>query len=632
MVASTPLCSLTHSWRDDITGLRALAVLPVLLFHAFPSFLQGGFFGVDIFFVISGFLISGIIFRGLVRDSFSYRAFYAKRIRRILPNLTVLLVAVAVTGWIILYDEELVNLGRHIYASAAFYQNFRLLGEVGYFTEDALRKPLLHLWSLAIEEQFYIVFPIVCALIWRFWKSKTLLFAASLLITIASLAACLLVTDKNFAFYFPLTRFWELGAGILLAALETFGFYDFNRLSKTIRNGLSVVGFLFIVFAMTCYRPAIYGHPGVFTLLPIIGAVFLIAAQNDSVINRLFLSWRPMVFIGLISYSLYLWHWPLLSFLYICSPTTPHWVTFAALALSFILATLVYFFIEEPARRSKRWSRAIVAGLLFVLLAEVGVGQTFRHIELLPKRSNSFFVNFETIQRIRGGWGAHLRSDFFRFKGARVATPTPKEIPTILFLGDSHMEQYFERAEVLSAKTGKTFGMINNVLCVTFSKKGCEKEANAFYGLIKDARIKTIVLAQKWFWYVAEQKDVLLDGIKGLKEAISSRPDIKVYVLLDYPWTPEENGHQGDFDPLRHISRFGPAVSSLVLPYPKDDGWKRGNDFMIEHLKGYVTFIDPQSYICPGEKCDILTWYRDDDHLQPKRVRTHGVWLDSVFE
>ena len=290
MVASTPLCSLTHSWRDDITGLRALAVLPVLLFHAFPSFLQGGFFGVDIFFVISGFLISGIIFRGLVRDSFSYRAFYVKRIRRILPNLTVLLVAVAVTGWIILYDEELVNLGRHIYASAAFYQNFRLLGEVGYFTEDALRKPLLHLWSLAIEEQFYIVFPIVCALIWRFWKSKTLLFAASLLITIASLAACLLVTDKNFAFYFPLTRFWELGAGILLAALETFGFYDFNRLSKTIRNGLSVVGFLFIVFAMTCYRPAIYGHPGVFTLLPVIGAVFLIAAQNDSVINRLFLS------------------------------------------------------------------------------------------------------------------------------------------------------------------------------------------------------------------------------------------------------------------------------------------------------------------------------------------------------
>ncbi len=631
MVASSPLFSRTHSWRDDITGLRALAVLPVLLFHAFPKLLQGGFFGVDIFFVISGFLISGIIFRGLVNESFSYRAFYAKRIRRILPNLTLLLAVVATAGWFCLFSPELENLGRHIYSSAAFYQNFRLLGEIGYFTEDALRKPLLHLWSLAIEEQFYIVFPIVCALIWRVWKSTNFLFLTSAFITVASLSACLLIADKNFVFYFPLTRFWELGAGILLAALETFGFYNFQRLSKTIRNGFSIVGFVSIVFAMTCYRPALYGHPGFFTLIPVIGAVLLIAAQNDSLINRLLLSWRPMVFIGLISYSLYLWHWPLLSYLYICDPQAPQWMIIAALSLSFVLATLVYFFVEEPARRTKRWSSAVVKGLLLILIAEICLGQAYRRTEGFPARTSPFFANFDAIQKIRGQGGDHRRSQFFKLEGVRIATPTPNSFPSIILAGDSHMDQYFTRAEVLSKNSGKSFGMINRAGCVMFSKNGCKKEAEVIYQLIKDKRVKRIAFAQKWFWYVTEQKKELLDGIKELKEAISSRPDIKVYILLDYPWTPEENGHQGDFDPLRHLSRFGP-MPTVILPYPEDDGWERGNKFLINHLKGYVTFLESQSYVCPGQKCDLIKWYKDDDHLQPNRVKTHGVWFNPIFE
>lgn len=622
----------SHRWRNDITGLRALAVLPVLLFHAFPEFLQGGFFGVDIFFVISGFLISGIIFRGIVSDTFSYRAFYAKRIRRILPNLTLLLFAVAVIGWFCLFSPELSNLGRHIYSSAAFYQNFRLLGEVGYFTEDALRKPLLHLWSLAIEEQFYIVFPIVCVLIWRFCKSRVLLFVAAVGITVASLASCLFIEDKNFAFYFPLTRFWELGAGILLAAIETFGFYDFQRLNKTIRNALSVAGFVLIVFSITGYRSALYGHPDLFTLLPVIGAVLLIAMHDDSIVNRIFLSCRPLVFVGLISYSLYLWHWPLLSFLYICYPQAPLWMILIALALSFILATLVYYFVEEPARRTKRWSGVVVKALLLILIAEICLGQVYRHAGGFSERSSPFFENFDVIQKIRSAGEAYRRAEHVEFEGIRIATPTPEEFPSIVLGGDSHIEQYFDRAEVLSIKTGKTFGMLNKIHCVIFSRDGqCKKEAKAFYKLVEDKRVKTVVLAQKWFWYATEQQQDLLNGIKELKEAILARPDLKVYVLLDYPWVPEKNGHQGEFDPLRYISRFG-HVSPVILPYPKDDGWERGNEFMVEGLKGYVEFIDPQNYVCPRKKCDIFKWYADDDHLQPMQVRKHGVWFDSVFE
>ena len=212
-----------HVWRNDITGLRAIAVLPVLLFHAFPALLPGGFFGVDVFFVISGYLISGIIFRSLRDDKFSYRIFYEKRIKRILPNLFLLLIAVSIVGYFYLIPEEYKKLGHHVYSSAVFLQNFRLLKSVGYFTEEALRQPLLHLWSLAIEEQFYIVFPILCSIIWKFsHRSIKTLGIFVFFITISSFSACLLAHDKNFSFYFPLTRFWELGVGILLAYNETF--------------------------------------------------------------------------------------------------------------------------------------------------------------------------------------------------------------------------------------------------------------------------------------------------------------------------------------------------------------------------------------------------------------------------
>ena len=225
-MSSVESSRLEHIWRNDITGLRALAVLPVIFYHAFPDIIPGGFFGVDIFFVISGYLISGIIFRSLVRGSFAYGAFYAKRIKRILPNLILLLIFVLVAGYFLLFADDYDNLGRHVYSSAVFIENFRLLSEIGYFTEDAVRKPLLHLWSLAIEEQFYIFFPIVCVLIWSIFRSIRLLGIFVFLLSVCSLSSCLLIQDKSFAFYFPLTRFWELGGGVSLwHILRLFSFW-----------------------------------------------------------------------------------------------------------------------------------------------------------------------------------------------------------------------------------------------------------------------------------------------------------------------------------------------------------------------------------------------------------------------
>ena len=311
-----PDTKMSHAWRNDITGLRALAVLPVIIFHAFPKAIPGGFFGVDVFFVISGYLISGIIFRGLQNGSFSYRSFYAKRIKRILPNLLLVLLFCMVAGWIYLTPAEYKNLGQHVSSSAFFSENFRLMSETGYFTEDALRKPLLHLWSLVIEEQFYIVFPIICSAIWMLTRSQMVLWSVVLAITLCSFEACVMHQDKSFAFYFPLTRFWEIGAGILLSYVENFGYLKTDKIPVQIRHILSVIGVLAIVTAMMLYKSN-YVHPGFITLAPVLGAVCVIASSSDGFFNKYLLSLRPVAFVGLISYSLYLWHWPLLAFLFL---------------------------------------------------------------------------------------------------------------------------------------------------------------------------------------------------------------------------------------------------------------------------------------------------------------------------
>ena len=329
-----------HYWRKDITGLRAVAVLPVLLYHAFPSLLPGGFFGVDIFFIISGYLIAGIIFRGLIDNNFSYCDFYVKRIKRILPNLVTLLLAVALCGWFVLTTEEYKSLGRHIYSSAAFYQNFRLLSDVDYFDLAANEKPLLHLWSLAIEEQFYIVFPIICTLVWSIFKrSASAIGICVLAITLGSFALCLNIGDNSQRFYFPLSRFWELGIGIIIAYAESFYQLNTKNIDKNIRNSLSVLGLLMICMSFFFYDTQIK-TPGLFSLLPTLGAALLIFANDDAVINRSLLSWKLMTFIGLISYSLYLWHWPLIAYLTIVMPKAPQWYYGIALLMSFPLSLI----------------------------------------------------------------------------------------------------------------------------------------------------------------------------------------------------------------------------------------------------------------------------------------------------
>jgi len=356
------------AYRPDIDGLRAVAVLAVVIFHAWPALLPGGFIGVDVFFVISGYLITGIILGGLAQGRFQFSDFYARRIRRIFPALAVVLVATYVAGWFLLFADDYQNLSRHLMAAVLFVSNFLLRGESGYFDAAADRKPLQHLWSLGIEEQFYLVWPALLVAAWRLRLEPLLLMgaviAASFLYNVYSVRI-----DPVATFYLPLTRFWELLAGGALAAISrpqppAFGGRTADALSV---SGVAMIG------AGLAMLDGTRIFPGLWALLPVMGALSIILAGPGAWFNRTVLSTRGMVGIGLISYPLYLWHWPLLSFARIANGEAPPHLARVLLVLTSVgLAWLTYQWVEKPVRFGRRRA-LVVPALSMSMVAIAGV-------------------------------------------------------------------------------------------------------------------------------------------------------------------------------------------------------------------------------------------------------------------
>ena len=383
------LPQLTHpKYRADIDGLRAVAVLSVVGYHATPYWVSGGFIGVDVFFVISGFLISTIVFENLQRGSFSFIEFYSRRIRRIFPALIVVLAACLAFGWFALFDDEYKQLGKYIAGGAGFISNFILWGESGYFDETAASKPLLHLWSLGIEEQFYIIWPL---LLWATFKKKLNWFAIIAAIAALSFTWNLYSAQNDVIadFYSPQTRFWELLIGSLLAgatlfkkdALAAFEQNSVDWLRRVVsaptpissglmlRNFVSTLGVLVIAASVALITNDKH-YPGFWALLPTLGTAMLIAAGAQAWFNRKVLANRVFVWFGLISYPLYLWHWPLLSFTRIFENDLPKGIIrLEVVIISVVLAWLTYRLIERPIRFGKGTQRntTILVALMIVV-------------------------------------------------------------------------------------------------------------------------------------------------------------------------------------------------------------------------------------------------------------------------
>jgi peptidoglycan/LPS O-acetylase OafA/YrhL len=371
-------------YRPDIDGLRAVAVLSVIGFHAFPRVVPGGFIGVDIFFVISGFLISGIIYNGLRRDRFSYLDFYARRVRRIFPALLTVLTACLVGGWFLLLPDEYKQLGGQLAAGAGFASNLLLWSQAGYFDSNSAIKPLLHLWSLGIEEQFYLVWPLFIAFFYRRTRYLAVVVAGLMLASFVWNIA-FIHGSPTATYYLPMARFWELLVGALLSYAMIFGgagpiYALIQRPPETNRSAaqkaasaaLCWCGLLLIGASLSLITTQ-SAFPGWWALLPSVGALFIIAAR-DSWPNRVVLSNRVLVSIGLISYPLYLWHWVLLAFLrsrvYWDGGEVSRPERIAAVALSFLFAWLTFALIEKPIRfGANKVFRPVV---LVALMAFVG--------------------------------------------------------------------------------------------------------------------------------------------------------------------------------------------------------------------------------------------------------------------
>jgi peptidoglycan/LPS O-acetylase OafA/YrhL len=355
----------SDKYRPDIDGLRAVAVLLVVAFHAFRESWPGGFIGVDIFFVISGFLITGLIARELAEQRFSLLTFYARRVRRIFPALIVVLCAVLVLGWFWMLPGPYAQLSRDVFAGAGFLANIALWLQSGYFDIEAAKKPLLHLWSLGIEEQFYLAWPLILILAARLRLS--LLWVAVAIAGVSFVLNVALIGSNPVAtFYLPFTRAWELLAGGALAC--GFGRIDHGDFASNVRVG---AGAVLIAAAVVLLDPD-RAFPGWWALLPVAGSVLLLSAPQAWGCRRL-LSNPTMVWFGLISYPLYLWHWPLLVFFTmikfnkLTSIERP-----LVVGLSIALAWATYRYIEVPirfGRPTRVRTLGACAGMVLVALA-----------------------------------------------------------------------------------------------------------------------------------------------------------------------------------------------------------------------------------------------------------------------
>ncbi len=356
-------------------------MLSVVGFHAFPTWIKGGYIGVDIFFVISGFLISTIIMGTLERDGFSYGDFYGRRIRRIFPALMLVLGCSLLLGWFVLLADEFQQLGKHTAGGTAFISNLLLWGEAGYFDTSAELKPMLHLWSLAIEEQFYIFWPLLLGLVWRRkWNFLTITIAVAVMSFILNMMT--VQSDPVSAFYSPLSRFWELMIGGVLAYL----FLHRPELFCRYANVQSTMGLALLALGLAIIDKST-PFPSWRALLPTLGSFLLISAGSGSWLNRQVLASKPMVWFGLISYPLYLWHWPVLTFAHILNGTTPSAaVRGGAVVFSVVAASLTYRLIEVRFR-NKHHLAAKNLGLVTIALVTLVCGLAIYFNQGVPDRA-----------------------------------------------------------------------------------------------------------------------------------------------------------------------------------------------------------------------------------------------------
>lgn len=612
-------------YRPDIDGLRAFAVLSVVVFHAFPTLLPGGFVGVDVFFVISGFLISGIMFTELAQGQFKFSAFYARRIKRIFPALLVVLLCCFAFAWVVLFNDELKQLGNHVLRAAVFLSNFILWHESGYFDNAAETKPLLHLWSLGIEEQFYILWPLM---IWALWRTRSLRMSWISAFALCSLAWNLYQSQHDVVhdFFSPFTRFWELMFGALLAYGQVLGGDKWQRHTLWTRGASwrSALGMTLLIGSVVGISDTQH-FPGAWALLPVLGAVLVISAGPHAWVNRSWLANPAMIGLGLISYPLYLWHWPIFSFLRIIEGATPAAnIRFAALVLSVLFAGLTFRFIERPLRF--KWQSPFKTATLVIGMIGVGcLGYATNKSDGFPARD---VMNAQRV--VNAGDIGH--DDFHAYyqkkfsvcdepsikngsgvwKGMVRCFQTKAHTPVdFVLIGDSHAEHLFlGLAEALPEVNVAFYGRNGMPL-------SSEKSYGEIYSyVLNEPSIQTVVLSAMWTERLAELPKGLnfRDELDQTVKALLAKGKV-VYLANDLP--------KFDFDPQR-CKFMRPFAGGSKCDQPLVTYQQRQQRYMndlveIKNRNIKLQLLDVSQLMCGKQTCSMAQngqlFYRDNNHL-----------------
>lgn len=650
---------LSHpKYRPDIDGLRAVAVLAVVAFHAFPNWMKGGFIGVDVFFVISGYLISTILFENLDKGTFSFAEFYSRRIRRIFPALMVILAACFAFGWFVLFADEYKQLGKYIAAGAGFVSNLFLWSDAGYFDNSAEMKPLLHLWSLGIEEQFYIIWPV---LLWFAWKRKFNLLTITVLVAFVSFFLNIkgYKQDAVATFYLPQTRFWELLSGSLLA---WFNLYKKNAYQSTklkvdswlvavlyreknetdgaaLANAISIFGFMLLAYGFWRITKD-SAFPGGWALVPVVGSVLIIAAGPKAFLNRHILSRKIAVWFGLISFPLYLWHWPLLSFARIVEGGTPNReIRIGLVFLSIMLSWATYKLIERPLRLGGRNGlKTLLLVLAMIIVGYVGFntfernGLAFRSIaksgtEISQAKSD---WRYESTKLINGEIvNAH------HFKGQKS--------DTVLFIGSSHMGQYFPRLAMLYASSKPMLSSLyaSRNHCAPIpdfdvvsapENIHCQEYYAAALLLAQDDSVKKVVFSANWphFYVDGKLTEQALKFSRDLE--ILAKHGKKIYLISNPPIDPRLEPYSRA-KPLR--LGLMPSLGDLFINRESLENKVALSEILKFASKNSIQVIDPFDYLCQSEKCPVILsgkpLYNDQGHIRAQYAESSATFIDNLL-
>jgi peptidoglycan/LPS O-acetylase OafA/YrhL len=623
-------------YRKDIDALRGLSVFIVVIFHFFPSTLPGGYVGVDVFFVISGFIITTIITTEINATKFSLRHFYAKRVRRLAPSLVLVMSFLIIFGWFFLYEDEFMLLGSHVYSSMLFYQNFNLIQEIGYFDVEAHYKQLLHFWSLSIEEQYYVFWPMLLVLFNRYSRSS---LSVLCLISLSSFLYLIYASQQldSEAFFHSFSRIWELSLGATLAVIK----FEVN---KKYAKWLFSFGLLLILYSSLSFDNNIR-HLAYYALVPVVGAILVIS-------SRVMLpSWGGFLWLGSISYPLYLWHWALLSSAYIyIGSVPPNWALIALIIMSVLLSVLTQRYVERVRFIS---SQLTVPLLIFCILAIASIGWNVQDKKGFPKRAH-LLADESQFKRTPATdvecviYTEKMLKKPIIFNYCRSDLDADEDI--ILVIGDSHAHALYPGVQSYAKKNGMSSILLANSSCPTLigfewgrsdkEVEHCKARINQIFTLIEqDKKIRKVIIATRGPTYIhgpltgkstlasikeglARYKDASRlnydSFFKGLSKSIDQLTGtshiVDIYYMLENP--------ELDFQPKviskRPYDYFNISSSNKKTYRELYDA--RMNTYRKRALKlEGVEILDVRPILCPTEECLVFkkktSLYADDDHF-----------------